>query len=123
VRQEDDGRIALGGEVDLGELPDSLGTIYHAGQCGVIVISWASSQVRVYGLEGGTIALKKTLDIPNIVDIKIVGGDLIAVSTDVRNIALQPFTSGNSPIGAMSIFQPFSATETNRNQQFLQWDL
>ena len=89
VRREDDGRIALGNEVDLGTLPDPLGTIYYATQHGDIVVSWTSNQIWVHGFEGSNIALKKRLDISDIVDVHIVSEDLIAIFTDVRTIALE----------------------------------
>lgn len=97
IRREDDGRIALGNEVDLGELPSPFGTIYHVTQHGGIVISWSSNQMRVYGLEGGAIALKKTLELSDIADIKIVGEDMIAVFTDVRNISFGAIISDHFP--------------------------
>ena len=122
MRREDDGRIALGDEVDLGELPDPLGILYHAIQHGQIVISWTSNRIWVYSLEGGAIALKKMLDIPDIVDIRIVGEDLIAIFTDVRNIDLGSSSLITLSIGSMSIFQPFYANKTIRNQGFLQWN-
>lgn len=90
VRREDDGRIALGNEVNVGKLHDPLGIIYHASQHGNIVISWTDNQIRVHGLEGGAIVLKKTLDILDIVDVRIVGEEWIAVFTEVRNTALEP---------------------------------
>ena len=90
VRRENDGRIALGNEVNVGKLPDPLGTIYHTSQHGNIVISWINNQIRVCGLEDGAIVLKKTLDILDIVDVRIVGEEWIAVFTDVRNIILDP---------------------------------
>ena len=86
VRREDDGRIALGDEVDLGELLDPLGIIYYATQHGDIVLSWSSNRIQVHALEERAIELKKTLDISDIVDIKIVSENLVAVFTDVRNI-------------------------------------
>ena len=88
VRRENDGRIALGSEVNVGKLPDPLGTIYHRSQHGNTVISWTINQMRIYGLEGGAIVLKKMLDILDIVDVQIVGEEWIAVFTDVRNIVL-----------------------------------
>ncbi len=90
VRREDDGRIALGDEVNVGKLLDPLGTIYHTSRHGNIVISWTDSQVQVHGLEGGAIVPKKTMDILDIVDVRIVGEEWIAVFTDVRNIILEP---------------------------------
>ena len=90
VRREDDGRIALGNEVNVGKLPDPLGTICHASQHGNIVISWTDNQIWVHGLEGGAIVHKKTLDILDIVDVRIIGEEWVAVFTDVRNIVLEP---------------------------------
>lgn len=89
-RREDDGRIALGNEINMGKLHDPLGTIYHASQHGNIVISWTDNQIRVYGLEGSAIVLKKALDILDIVDVRIVGEDWIGVFTDVRKTVLGP---------------------------------
>ena len=92
VRREDDGRIALGNEVNLGKLPDPLGTIYYASQHGNIVVSWTNDQLWIHSLKGDTIVLKDTLYALDIVDVRIVGEELIAVFTDVRNIALEPST-------------------------------
>lgn len=96
VRREDDGRIALGNQIDLGELPNPLGTIYHVTQHGDIVLSWSSNQIRVHGLEGGAIVLKKTLDLSDIVDVKTVSEDMIAVFTDVRKIVFGAIISDDS---------------------------
>ena len=95
VRREDDGRIALGNEVDLGELPNTLGTIYHVTQHGSIVISWTSNQVRVHGVEGDAITLKTALDLSDIADIKLVSEDMIAVFMDVCNIVFEAIITGN----------------------------
>ena len=53
------------------------------------MISWTDNQIRAHGFEGGAIVLKRTLDILNIVDVRIVGEEWVAVFTDVRNIVLE----------------------------------